>query len=741
MTFARLRNGLGWCLLLAVAAVAWADESLNTAYTAILRGDYAAGRATVTRLLKQGQPPEQARRIRNWLDSYQQIVSSREELRQKTFDWNVEHAKEQLEKGDLYLALSFAAQATAYAADEAEYAASPWVQELRRQALAAAAEHAKNGKWAKAHAFYLLLSRIDEEDKEVEELREQAERHARLEVVYKDEEDLQRRLEGVGYHILHRALKLIDEKYYTDPDFGRMAEGALDNLVALCTTTRLYEGPDAAGEFDGVADPVAREYFLNKLVQERRQLEDAGAYGYKDLISLYNTVKEANEASVSLPKELLIVEYTEGALGALDDFTSVVWPSDSDEFDKMMVGNFVGVGIQLGVDEITGRLKVVTPLENSPALESGIQPGDLIIGVDGESTRGWTTEQAVREITGEAGTQVTLTMYRPGSGRKIDFELTRRPIELTTVRGVKRLGNGNGNVWDFMLEKDAGIAYIRLTNFNPGSASELEQALTEAKKQGMRGLILDVRHNPGGLLEVAIATVSTFLDEGLVVKTEGAHETAQELPVTGDAPFGDLPLVVLVNELSASASEILAGALRDHGRALVLGERSFGKGMVQRVYGLERTFSFMRSKPEARLKLTTALYYLPNGETPQKLPEAKEWGVLPDRVVDLTPKEFSKVLEQQRNTFIIHNEAEPEEAADEEMREQELAKLKADEEEESEREELLSEEDIELLRSDPLEAPEVDPQLQTALLHLRVKLAANLPWPRQLAKKTEDNPR
>lgn len=723
------------CVLLASAAAVAADESLKTAYSAILRGDYEAGRASIGRLLETGEDAEQAQQVNRWLDGFQNVVSSREELRQETFDWNVAQGKEQLQKGKVYLALSFAVQASAYAADQQEFATSPWIQELRSQALAAAEEYAHSERWAKAHAFYLVLQRINEKDEEAKSLRKRAARHARLELIYENQEDLRRRIEDVDYDLLTLSLTRVNDYYYEKPDFKKMAMGALDNLVALCTTTKLYQADDAAGDLDGIADPLAREYFLNKLEQERQKLTESSLYTHKDLKDLCGTLRETNAATISLPPELLILEFAEGAFEELDDFTSIVWPVDSTEFDKLMVGNFVGVGIQLGVDEVSRRLKVVTPLENSPALRKGIQPDDLIIEVDGESTKNWTTDKAVREITGPKGTQVTLTMYRPGTGQRIDFVLTREEIELTTIRGVERI---DAEHWNFMLDRQAGIACVRLTNFNPDSETELDEALAEAKSQGMRGLILDLRHNPGGLLDVAVATVSTFVPEGWVVETKGRREQPNRLKVSGEANFADLPLVVLVNEHSASASEILAGALQDHGRAIVLGERTFGKGSVQRVYPLRRPSFFDRSPPKARLKLTTALYYLPGGKSPHKQPDAEKWGVDPDWLVELMPKEFTKVLDRQREAFIIHNEQEPKAAADEEVREQELSALKADEEEDEEKD-LLSEEDIKLLRSDPFEAPDVDPQLETALLHLRVKLAANLPWPRQLVKKTEDD--
>ena len=390
--------------LLSVVWAATADESLQTAYSAILRGDYDAGRASIGQLLESGAGDEGARQVNAWLGDFDHVVNSREELRAKSFDWNLEQAKRVLDEGKVYLALSFAAQARAYAEDEAEFAGSPWVRDRLRPAVlekaASFVETSGEAQWAKAHALYVLLQRIDQDDKQVKELRERAARHARLELIYETHEDVERRIEDVNYDMLARTVQLVEENYYTEPDFRKMAQGAIDDLTALCNTRKLYEGVDAPGEFDGLADPMAREFFLSRLEQERQQVANAKSFGAKDLLQLYHELKDACKKSVSLPAALLIVEFTEGALNELDDFTSVVWPADAKEFDKMMVGNFVGVGIQLGIDELSNRLKVVTPLENSPSLEQGIEPGDLIIGVDGESTKDWTTDQAVREITG-----------------------------------------------------------------------------------------------------------------------------------------------------------------------------------------------------------------------------------------------------------------------------------------------------------------------------------------------------
>ena len=343
-----------------------------------------------------------------------------------------------------------------------------------------------------------------------------------------------------------------------------------------------------------------------------------------------------------------------------------------------------------------------------------------------KAPRGWTTEDAVNNIMGPAGSNVVLTILRPSSGKKIPFTLARRQITLTTVRGINRLPN-DPNTWNYMLDEDAGAAYIRLTNFHHDSADELLKALAAAKQQGMRGLILDLRHNPGGMLDIVIEIVSAFINEGEVVSTRGRLDSEHRERVGGPAPYQNTPMIVLVNDGSASASEILAGALQDHHRAVILGTRTFGKGMVQHIRQLSE---------EARFKLTTALYYLPNGKTPHKAPDAKKWGVDPDWELKLTPKELRRVFERERENYIIHNEATDasSDALTDEEREQALASLENEDDNQDEDDvPMLSEADIKYLDSDPNKAPDADPQLETALLLIRVKLAAGVPWPADLA--------
>ncbi|MFN0136628.1 MAG: S41 family peptidase [Phycisphaerae bacterium] len=779
----RLSRRPMWLLTLVCLATvsAAADVTLSAAYDAILRGDYERGQTVLKQLRDSGAPAEQVCGVENWLAKHRELVGQRDQLRRETFEWNACNAQKILDEvaaieskqaeADLddekrmqrviqrtYVALSFTAQAASYAASPTEFVQTEWVKEVRRRALAAADHFVKEERWSKAMSFFMVLERVDQHDDVAREGREKATRYVRLEGTYRDADEIKRRMEGVTRETLDRAIDEVADKYFKEPSFREMAVGAIENLVALCHTTKLY---DRSKIFDGIANPTTRAFFMKKLEEQLAKLQEGkkpegtrDEFGASALKGVFKTVRDLNTNSVSLPEQLLVIEFAEGALGKLDQFTQMVWPADATEFDKMMMGNFCGVGIQLGIDEMTGRLKVVTPLENSPALEAGIQPDDLIVDVDGTTTKDWSTEKAIRNITGKEGTKVTLTIFRPAVAKKLDVLLTRRPINLTTVRGVNRLEGEQLQKWNYMIDQTAGIAYLKLTGFNPDSHDELEAALKQAKTQGMRGLILDLRYNPGGLLDVARDIVSTFLGTGEIVSTRGRKENSESLGVTHKPDFPELPLVVLINDGSASASEILSGALQDHARAVVLGERSFGKGSVQKVISLSRQLLFGNNdKPTSRLKLTTSLYYLPDGRSPHKLPHAEIWGVDPDYKIELTPKEISKVIERERQAYIIHNEVKHDTPADEEARKAELEALKGnsldpdgDEVAASEKDkdgfDLLSEEDIKLLRSDPHKASDVDPQIETALLHLRVKLAGDLPWPTALARTTvkDDKP-
>ncbi|MDH3583422.1 MAG: S41 family peptidase [Phycisphaerae bacterium] len=300
-----------------------------------------------------------------------------------------------------------------------------------------------------------------------------------------------------------------------------------------------------------------------------------------------------------------------------DPYTDYFSPESLAQFDKNTRGTFSGIGAQIGLDP-EGRIMIVSPLEGSPAYKAGIMAGDVVLEIAGKSTEGLKINEAVKLITGEEGTEVKLKVRHPG-GEEALIGIVRQKIKITTVKGFRRDAEHH---WDFMIDRDAGIGYVRITQFSARTLRGLTDALEQAKKDGMKGLIMDLRFNPGGLLDQAISVSDLFLSKGRIVSTKGRNSPERVWEAKDRDDAGDFPMVVLVNEYSASASEIVSGALKDNDRAVVVGTRTFGKGSVQQVLALEDN--------AGAVKVTTALYYLPSGRSLHRKEGAKIWGVDPN---------------------------------------------------------------------------------------------------------------
>jgi len=334
----------------------------------------------------------------------------------------------------------------------------------------------------------------------------------------------------------------------------------------------------------------------------------------------------------------------DGMLGGLDPFSNFIPAEELDEFNKATRGKFGGIGIQIGMRR--GLLTVISPLEGTPAYEAGVLAGDMIIEIDGKSTDGIRLDDAVKTLTGEAGTKVTITV-RHVTGGVEKITITRAMIEVPTVKGLRRDEN---NEWVYMVDEEKKIGYVRVASFVENSVPDLRAAVEQMQKDGMKALILDLRFDPGGILKTAVEMTDLFLDEGVIVKTKGRTTPYWEATATKEGTLPYFPMVVLVNQYSASASEIVSGALQDHHRAILIGERTFGKGSVQNVIPLKGE--------NAALKLTTSKYYLPSGRCihrEQDMTEDDEWGVVPDIVVSMTPEQYVALIRARREGEIIQN--------------------------------------------------------------------------------------
>jgi len=293
-------------------------------------------------------------------------------------------------------------------------------------------------------------------------------------------------------------------------------------------------------------------------------------------------------------RDRLVEGAIQGMVAELDPHSAYMSREDYADFRSDTDGRFGGIGVE--VDFREDAVTVIAPIDGSPASRAGIKSGDKIVAIDGKPTRGASPDKLVRLMRGEAGTKVHIDILRAGATDLIGIDLVREVVEVASVEG-KRL--------------DRDVAYIRLKQFQTGSHDELLEAIGQsraASKTPLRAMILDLRNDPGGLVEEAEGIADEFLDGGVIYTTRHRGKVVDEVRASGGGAFTELPVVVLMNEYSASSSELVAGALRDNGRATVIGARSFGKGSVQTIFDL----------PDgAGMRLTTMRYYTPSGRTIQ----------------------------------------------------------------------------------------------------------------------------
>ena len=356
-------------------------------------------------------------------------------------------------------------------------------------------------------------------------------------------------------------------------------------------------------------------------------------------------------------REKLVEDMINGGLDRLDPYSQYLNVDDYRQFEAQTEGNFAGIGIHLGFDPRTGLPMVISPMVGTPAHEAGVLAGDLIIKIDDKSTEGFRINDAVRHIQGEPGTKISLTVVHEGSRTPETLTMNRAMIEVQTVLGLNRRED-NLKEFDWFVDKSSGIAYIRLIQFTEHTADDLKKHVERLEGEGAKALVLDLRENPGGLLKSAVDVSDMFLSAGKIVSTKDRHGAGKtwEARVDGTVfePAAERPMAVLVNKNSASAAEIVAAALQDNKRAVIVGERSYGKGSVQKLIKLG-------GDPPAALKLTTDTYWRPNGENMHRYPDNKEtdtWGVKPSPGFEIAMKDAERLdyLRYKRNKDIIRKD-------------------------------------------------------------------------------------
>ncbi|MEM9351508.1 MAG: S41 family peptidase [Planctomycetota bacterium] len=324
---------------------------------------------------------------------------------------------------------------------------------------------------------------------------------------------------------------------------------------------------------------------LDRMVSDRRPQRSS------DLVELAAQFARTAEARAGIPQTAVLMEFVTAAAGGLDDYSDFLTSDQLRDVYSQIEGNFVGLGVELKADG--GALLIVHVIPGSPAERAGIIDGDRIVAVDGQSTAEMSTDEAASLLTGPEGSWVRVTAYTPGKQPRV-LNVRREHVEVPSLEDPK------------IIDSDYGVAYVRIPAFQKTTARDLEAALWDLHRQGMRSLVLDLRGNPGGLLTAAVEVADKFLTRGNIVSTRG--RSPQE-DFNYKAHYGGtwrVPLVVLIDGDSASASEIFAGAIKDNGRGTIVGQTSFGKGSVQGIFPL--------GYAGAGIRLTTAKFYSPNGK-------------------------------------------------------------------------------------------------------------------------------
>ena len=655
------------------------NPSADAVVERILSGDFAGARQVCSFLNTGGDV--RLDQLRTLLDRYEAIKERRSQDRQKALAEqiaeleklsgrlsgrpaeanDIDHTPvefEQLSDGlsvqpaevnDIDRLLAAAVRVREYSDQEqkAMVLERPDVKKAVEQALLRAREFESQGKWIDAYAHgYYWLRLLCEDNKDYKDKLEELTKLASMELSLKDSgcgETVMDRYKGIEPAIFLRAMQILESDYVNKIDFSDMAREGLRQCVILGRV--LDESREQLAWKVNAEQAEKWQTGLSAIETGLKKAKNKDAP--ETLVRAFNEVIALNSVSLNLPDEVVVAQFAEASLESLDPYTNLVWPWFVRDFDKSMTQQFSGIGVE--ISKIGKVLKIGSLLPDTPAYRAGLDAGDEILAVNGQSTEPITIFCAVSKITGPKGTKVTLKMHRPSTDKVWDVVIVRDRIVVQPLRGWRRNADGK---WDYLIDPANRIGYAQITAFTESSGPDLDAALKELEKEGLNGLVLDLRYNRGGFFESAKDVVDLFVSEGFIVKSIPRSSFAKYEIAHRRGTHPDYPLVVLINEVSASASEIVAGALQDvrHKRATLVGQRSYGKGSVLAVTP--------QTGGGSQFTYTMAYYHLPSDQQVRNRYQVekqgrKDWGIAPDVDVEVSDREIVQTLDVQRDNDVL----------------------------------------------------------------------------------------
>ncbi|MCP4263519.1 MAG: S41 family peptidase [Planctomycetes bacterium] len=579
----------------------------------------------------------QARRDATQNEAYQEQKGELDKLREKGFPEDID---------DVGIVLTVVLKALEYSNKQQEYAlfGDLFIRQTAQQAKRIAAEFESKGRWLDAYQkCYSKLTQIYKDNNTYSDYAEELLDKADIAAFLQDNpyQTCQERSEGIDKQMFINAVDFLDSSYVSIIDYRSMAIKGINRCKLL---TEVIRNPYLKTNIK-IRD-IRYKAFQAALAKTLDEFNGSQAPINKDkLIDTFEQILVMNESQhegMGLPPALLVAQFSKGALSSLDPYTVIYWPSQTKNFEKQLTNQFTGIGIRFSKEEESPKILSVLP--DTPAYHSDIEAGDIIEAVDGIGMSQMSANCVAQSIAGPEGTKVTLTIRHEGEDKSRDITLHRTSIVVPSIRGWQR---SEADGWRYVIDEHNKIGYIRISCFDSRTVDDFERTLIQLEEQGLKGLILDMRSNPGGLLNGAIEIADMFIKEGLIARIQPRCGVPTYVSANKEKTHPDYPLVVLIDRFTASSAEILSGVLQEpkHNRATIVGERSYGKSSVQSIVS--------HLGGGAKLKYTTAYYYLPSGQQIKNRDTSKkitfeDWGVLPDVSVKLRSDELRKITKMQR---------------------------------------------------------------------------------------------